>query len=192
MKTTLFLLFMALSTHLQAQCGFDSIGSGSSGVASVDSSVIGVDIAPQCAECAADGCTAWQLPADTALHISLFAGSVSRFSIQITTECSLVLWDTCVTLSPNPSTPFTIGAILPPYSQIIVCGDIGDTVVLMVKATPPMNFPSHTAPYIDLTTCTTPVGMAQPIEQSNRYWEFDGYYWREVQEMRPNRLYKVK
>lgn len=188
MKTTLIVLFLAISIRLQAQCGYDSIGSGSSGVASVDSSIIG-EMTPQCTECAADGCTAWQLPSDTSLHISLFAGSVGRFSVQITTECNLVLWDTCVTLSPSP---FTIGVILPPNSQIIVCGDIGDTVVLMVKATPPMNFPIYTTPHLDLTTCATPVGLAQPIEQPRLYWEFDGYYWREVREMRPNGLYKVK
>jgi hypothetical protein len=198
MKTTiLFFIALIAASICSAQstpCGFVPIGAGSSGVAAVDSGIIDT-ITPQCTPCAAQGCIGWQLSPDTSYHISFYTTSKDTFSIQLVTECHYLLWDTCVVLNvynPIVYPPLFLGLVLPPSSQLIVCGDLGDTVIIEVKATPPLNFPAYTVPYLDLSTCSPPTATVEPIKAVRQYWEFDGVYWKPVDALKPNGLYKIR
>jgi len=196
MKTTFLLFLLMAATVCKAQfnpCEIDLIGGGGSGVAAIDSSIVGA-MRPRCTPCPTEGCAAWQLSSDTAFHIYLFSTQPQQVSLQIVTECNWLLFDTCATAYPtDPASPvmFFLGLIVPPNSQAIVCADIGDTIILQVKETAPANLPTYTIPIANLDTCSPPTFIPQPIEQPRQYWEFDGTYWRAVDAFKPNGLYKV-
>lgn len=172
-----FLPLLLLSTAFaQTTCNYDSIGGGGSGVASVDTSIIGPFV-PRCTQCATQKCVAWQLPTQSndtvAMAIYLYSNSGNIVSVQIVKDCNFLLWDTCIVLPPDPATP----AYQPRFSivgnaQILVCGDVGDTIILNVKIVPD----AHSlldAPYMDLNTCGTPVGLEDPRSGESTYWSID-------------------
>jgi hypothetical protein len=196
-KTTLFALLMAATICCNAQsslCGHDSLGSNQIGLAVRDTITIGDD-SPRCVDCLpmdGQGCTSIALPSGFNGHFFLNSPTNGYFSAQLTTFCNYLMWDSCGIFPPDGMAGmafihefYAIG-----NCQLTVCGNIGDTVNILIKSVPSPQ--EELTPYLDLTTCTTPVSVAQPIDQPRRYWEFDGYYWREVQIMQPNRLYKVK
>jgi hypothetical protein len=188
------LIALAFTANVQNPCEYNLIGAGGAGVAEVDSSTVDT-LQPRCTPCPTEGCVGWQLPSDTAYHITFFSPSSPMVSIQFVSECHLLLWDTCMQIFPfNPIVfpPTQLGVILPPNSQVIVCSDIGDTIIIQVKATTPNNFPTYTTPILDLSTCSTPTATTHPIEQPRHYWEFDGVYWNPVEALRPNRMYKAR
>ena len=197
MNTTKLFLFAAMmaATVANAQfnpCEYNLIGAGGAGVAAVDTST--ATMPPRCTPCPTEGCVAWQMPADTAYHLSIFTTRPTNASIQLVSECNWLLWDTCAYISGDsvsPPMPLFLSLVIPANSQLIVCADLGDTIIIEVKATTPNGFPTYTAPILDLSTCNPPVSVTQPIPPMRHYWEFDGTYWREVSAMKPNGLYKV-
>jgi len=191
MKTTiLFFAIMIAATIGMAQvnpCEYQMIGAGGAGVAAIDTST--ATMQPRCTPCTTEGCVAWQLPADTAYYIAIYTMRPSWVSVQIVADCDYLIWDTCAYISGDsvsPPMPFDFDMIIPASSQMVVCAGLGDTIIIEVKATTPNNFPTYTTPILDLSTCNPPVSVAQPMPPIKRYWEFDGYYWRQVTD-RPTR-----
>lgn len=166
MKTLITILLLACCGFARAQCNYDSIGGGGSGIAATDTAVIG-GIAPRCTPCDGDSCVAWQLPSvdgDTvSMFIYLYNPDSAMFSVQITTDCDLLLWDTCGVLPPhNPTAdPFRVMFTFYGNAQLIVCGQMADSVMLDVKITPQRHRVLD-SPIMDLTACGLPTFVENP------------------------------
>ena len=165
MKTlTVFILALMGLTFLRGQglCGYDSLGGGSSGVSDLDTAVIG-QYHPRCTNCDVQQCVAWTLAENFNGHIALYSPDSVEYSIQLTRDCHLLRWDSCRVLGQrHPSVPrFYIGFGVTSNVQIVVCGAIGDTVLIESKISPqPLRRLDSTL--VDLNTCAVPVGLTDP------------------------------
>jgi hypothetical protein len=176
MKALMFILLFG-GGMARAQCGYDSIGGGGAGIAASDTATVG-GVAPRCTNCDADSCVAWQLPAvdgdTTSMFIYLYNPDSAMFSVQITMDCDLLLWDTCGVLSPRTpvNDPFVVMFTFYGNAQIVVCGAMGDSVILEVKITPQRHRILDT-PILDLATCSMPVGVAPQEAATKCLWSVD-------------------
>lgn len=164
-------------------CEYNLIGAGSSGVAAVDTSVVGA-MQPRCTPCVTQGCVAWQLPADTSYHLAIYTLRPSTVSVQIVIDCDYLLWDTCAYISGDsvsPPVPLFLSAVIPANSQIVVCSGLGDTIAIEVKATAPNNFPAYLTPTLDLSTCAIPLGLRHPTTPSEQFIYIDLQTLQEAQ-----------
>lgn len=192
MKTTiLFIAALVAATIITAQtrnCASDSLQNAIHTTIQMD------EAPPPCYpfECyAPDACHAIQMQ-DSFVGVLDFGGSGQYFQVIVLDNCHLVVKDTCVRIgTQTPS--FVLFNTFPNRSTLLVCGQSGTSVTIFPKVTPSMSYPAFAAPTIDLDTLCGPfVGIPQPIPHPRQYWEFDGTYWRPVDAMKPNGLYKVR
>jgi len=136
-------------------------------VADVDTNYVG-DQDPFCPLCIANECTSWELPASFVGHLYLSSPDTNKiFLVQIVQDCRYLLFDTCARLRPlSNGAGFVIGISVTGNSQVYVCGNTGDTVVIACKITPPPQ-PRLDSILLDLATCMPPVGIEQPIKACN-------------------------
>lgn len=103
-----------------------------------------------------------------------------------------VHWDTCLSLTSWAMSE-RIGFQYPLGTKIVVNSQQGGVVNIFCKddAAVTRLIPQ---PFLSIDTLC-PMTAIEPLEPPKplprQLWEFDGYHWRQVAEMRPNRLYKT-
>jgi len=184
-KAVLITLFvLALAYLVFGQCGYDSICSP----IVMDTANIG-NIQPRCTQCPADGCVAWELPDNFDGHFFLNSPNNALFSVQITTFCDYMIWDTCAILPPSgmAGMALVVEFSVIGNSQVVVCGAEGNDVEILVKTTT-----SHQEELseilLDLTTCQIPTGIEEP-KPTQQFKYFDPITMIEVTEFKPNGAY---
>lgn len=188
MKTTILffaIMIAATITGAQLPCPTDSVGGGGAGVGFVDSLVIGT-IESRCTPCPTEGVVGWSIPQDFNGNVTIYSPQIGHvFALQVVRSCRYVMFDTCGVFDPDPAmNQFVVQFATVGNAAVYVSADIGDTIIVICKSTPTPQ--EELAPFLDLATCSIPMGITPRIEPIKRYWEFDGYYWRQVTD-RPTR-----
>lgn len=196
MRTIIFTIAMMLATLAavaqQNPCEYPLVAAGQAGVAVIDSQVVG-DIAPRCVECPATGCVGFQISsADTSFHVGVYSTHTATISVQATSNCSDLLWDTCATVaggSVSPPEMLFFSITLPPNSQFLVCGLSGDTIAIYLKSLSPAIPPYYSQPIANLDSCSAPLSVAPKEPSAGEYIYFDPYTMQVVRELKPSSTY---
>ncbi len=196
MKKYILFITVALASSLaMAQfnpCEFTIIGGGGSGVSAIDSSTFG-DLAPRCPPCPSEGCVGWQIDSqDSCFHIGVYPTHASQLSVQIINNCNGLLWDTCAYVlggSISPPEMLFFGITVTPNSQILVCGDLGDTIGITVKSLNPAIYPYYGTPVINLDTCSTPLSVTPREPSAGEYYFVDYKTLQVVRDLKPSSTY---
>jgi len=189
MKTViLFVLIVASAISCHSQCGYRAIGGGASGIASIDTAIIG-SIEARCTMCPATSCVGWDLPNNYDGHLYFYCPSGGDYSVQVTQGCDLLMLDTCGAFPPSgvAGQSFDVFFSIIGDAQVLVCGDAGDTIYINSKSTTSQQ-EELSVILLDLANCNMPTGIQEP-EISGQYEYLDPYNMQVVQDFKPHSFY---
>ncbi len=187
-------MFLAsiMSAAQSNPCEYPLMSAGQAGVAVIDSAVFGT-IPPRCTPCPSEGCVGFQIDSqDSCFHIGVYATHAASLSVQIVSNCNLLLWDTCATVlggSISPPEMLFFGITIPANSQMLVCGAVGDTFVVEVKSLSPAIPPYYSQPIASLDSCSAPMSVAPKEPSAGEYIYIDYKTMEVVRDLKPSSTY---
>ena len=193
MKKLLTLLILVLLGCVLAfgQCQFPQLGIGQ-GLHAVDSATI-QESHTRCTPCHTEGVVSWDLVGDVDWQIFINSNDTETVTIQITKDCSMLLFDTCVSLPP-PFMPavwsFSMQFSVYENAQIHVSGKVGQVIYADVKGTPTAHEQLDDV-LLDLNTCGLPTAINEPIKPIKATY-FDAKTLQKVVTLEPYKAYIVR